>query len=76
MMPQDIYIGRFLKGKHHIEDYRLEVMFCQLRAFRNDLAMFSFLLDDLFLRLQTHSEREVNAMSSKPSACPRFAMVS
>jgi hypothetical protein len=31
-IPQDMYIGRFLKGKHRIQDYRLEVTFCQLRA--------------------------------------------
>jgi hypothetical protein len=35
MIPQNIYIGRFLNGKHRIQDYRLEVTFCQLYAFRN-----------------------------------------
>ena len=29
--------------------------------------------DDLFLRLQTHSEWEVSAMSNKQSVCPAFS---
>jgi hypothetical protein len=30
--------------------------------------------DDLLVRLQTHAEREVSAMSNKQSVCPRFLL--